>query len=349
MIEALARPFEARVRRAWTRDRSALGLRALSVPYGLVVAARNALYDTGILRSRDASLPVVSVGGVTVGGSGKTPVAAHFARLLESAGHRPVILTHGYSDEVDQLRRALPTIAVAGDRDRRTLAEEAAAAGHTVAVLDDGFQYRRLARTWDLLLLDRDALRRTTGALLPAGPFRESWARALRRADAIVVTGREPWSEEVERFDAKIEERVRTRTPVPLASTRFDSDPPTPLNQAAADQTAPAPELALTGIMKPNLFFEHARRHCRSIRAEVALPDHGRPGRGDLGPLRAAAGEGGVLITDKDQARLEAIFGTDTPVWVLPERLTWLRGRDAVEAGLAEAVPAPTTGHEAVS
>ena len=333
--------LEARVRTSWVGDRPSPFLRPAAFAFSLARDTRGRLYDLGVFATFSGGLPVISVGGVTVGGSGKTPLVSHLSRFLASEGYRVAILTRGYPDELALHRRWCPEAMVWGHPDRVRLARRAAAEGATVAVLDDGFQHRRLRRDLDVLAVDRDALRRTHGASLPAGPFRERWPSAARRAGVIVITGREPWTDLVARVDAQIRAALRGVCPdVPVASTIFESGKPVAANPAARSWTdRPAPRLALTGIMKPNLFFDQAKRWCPSIAVELALRDHGMLTSRDRAGLDAAAGKGGVLTTHKDLPRLQGLFGASLPLWVLPERLVWREGGDDVRRGVLRALP----------
>lgn len=326
------RSLELGVRDQWRRPRAALPLRGLARIYGGVHEGRHRLYDLGLLPTHAVDIPVISVGGVTVGGSGKTPLAACIARTLGEAGHTPAILTRGYADELELLAHEAPGASIRGHPDRFRSARRAAAEGATVAIIDDGFQHRRLFRDLNLLAIDRDALRRTNRARLPAGPFRERWERAAARADAILSTGREPWTAELSRFDGELRARCRSLAPgVPVAAAVFGYGP---LEAASAGARGwhgpPAPRLALTGIMKPNLFFAQAGAACASVRERLALSDHGIPSRRERTAATRAAGRGGVLTTRKDLSRLRPLFDPGLPIWVLPETLTWKAGWDDV-------------------
>lgn len=333
------RSLELRLRRQWRRPRAALPLRGLARAYGGVHEGRDRLYDLGLLLAHSAGIPVISVGGVTVGGSGKTPLAARIARTLREAGHRPAILARGYADELDLLAHEAPGASIRGHPDRLRSGRRAAAEGATVAIVDDGFQHRRLFRDLDLLVVDRDALRRTNGARLPAGPFRERWERAVVRADAIIVAGREPWTAELSRFDRELRARVGRLAPgVPVAAAVFGHGPPEAASAGARGSSGPpAPRLALTGIMKPNLFFAQAGAACASVRERLALSDHGIPSPRERTAAIRAAGRGGVLTTRKDLSRLRPLFDPGLPIWVLPETLAWKAGWDDVRRLILDA------------
>lgn len=326
------RSLERRLRDQWRRPRAALPLRGLARIYGGVHEGRHRLYDLGLLGARSAGIPVISVGGVTIGGSGKTPLAACIARTLQEAGHRPALLARGYTDELELLAHEAPGTSIRGHPDRLRSARRAAAEGATVAIVDDGFQHRRLFRDLNLLVLDRDALRRTNRARLPAGPFRESWERAVVRAHAIVTTGREPWTAELSRFDGELRARIeRLARGVPVATAVFGYGSPEAASAGARGWPgSPAPRVALTGIMKPNLFFAQAGAACASVREQLALSDHGVPSPRERTAVTRAAGRGGVLTTRKDLSRLGPLFDSDLPIWVLPETLTWKAGWEEV-------------------
>jgi tetraacyldisaccharide 4'-kinase len=169
------------------------GLALAAVPYGLATRLRNAAYDRGLLPSHRVAAPVISVGNLTLGGTGKTPLVAWIARMLADAGHRPAIVSRGYaaaagetSDEAAELGILLPGVPHVADRDRVAAARTAAAAGADTIVLDDGFQHRRLERDLDIVAVDAtDPF--GCGRLFPRGLLRES-PRSLARAQVVVLT-----------------------------------------------------------------------------------------------------------------------------------------------------------------
>lgn len=178
--------------------------------YGTAAAARRSLYRRGVFSRRRLSGPVISIGNLTVGGSGKTPLAAWVVRELMSAGHAVAVLSRGYGgafrgdalvvsdgarvlaepaqagDEPVMLARQLRGAIVAiGPRRDVVGAEVARRFGHRVFVLDDGFQHLRLERDLDILCVDHETLR---GEPLPAGRLRE-FPKAAALADVVVVAG----------------------------------------------------------------------------------------------------------------------------------------------------------------
>ncbi len=187
----------------------ALALRAASIPWRVASRVRSAGFALGALREWSVGVPVVSVGSLVAGGSGKTPIALDLTRRIASRGHRVALVSRGYGGAADRKvrivskgDRLLSTVAEAGDEaiaSAQALLDTAAVVvgsdrvaaataardltGARIVVLDDGFQHRRLARDLDLVVMpDADAETRGDLAPLPAGRMREPWA-AAERAD----------------------------------------------------------------------------------------------------------------------------------------------------------------------
>ncbi|MBI4634609.1 MAG: tetraacyldisaccharide 4'-kinase [Deltaproteobacteria bacterium] len=183
-----------------------------ALPFHAAVFLRNLLYDRGLLRQIGLPCPVISIGNITVGGTGKTPLTIMLAKLLTERGYKPAVLSRGYGGKtcyplcvVSDRTRVLATAAEAGDEplliarslkgipvivgaDRiRTGQYAIRELGADVLILDDAFQHRRLSRNLDIVLLQN---RRPfgNGYLLPRGPLREP-VTALKRADILVLTG----------------------------------------------------------------------------------------------------------------------------------------------------------------
>lgn len=166
--------------------------------YGLAVQLRNAAYDHGLLRTEKLPRPLISLGNITVGGTGKTPMTILLVRLLQNLGAHPAVLLRGYgapvhpdgpSEETELLRQALgPDIPVQADPDRLSAARHLLQhQPHIdVFVLDDGFQHRKLFRDLDLVLIDATQPLQTS-RLLPAGLLREPLTN-LRRAHGLILT-----------------------------------------------------------------------------------------------------------------------------------------------------------------
>lgn len=329
MKPSLGARIEDRVRSGWEGGASG-GMRLAGAGYGLVAGLRNLLYDSGVLAPRHAPIPVVSVGGLTVGGSGKTPITADIAARLCEAGIATAIVTHGFADEMDVHRRLAPGARVYGGRDRVGLCRQAAAEGAGIAVVDSGFQHRRLHRDIDLVTVDERTLGRRM-AYLPAGPHREGLG-ALGRADFVVVVRRyvpgsggertpEAGAGPIDR--AWIEDAARRLGCAPFIRARIHPGRLVAASPAAAASTR-EPALAVAGIMWPDVFFAQVRSVCRGVEDSVSLRDHARIGTSEAQELRRRAGERGLVCTLKDAGKLVDALGEDVPIWYLSESVEWV-------------------------
>src|SRR5215472_1325094 len=167
---------------------SRVALAPAAAAYALVAASRRNLYDRHVLRTHTPALPAISVGNLTVGGTGKTPVAAWIASSLRDRHCHPGIVLRGYAggDEAAVHRTLNPDVPVVVDPDRLAGIRALARVGCDVAVLDDAFQHRRVRRVLDVVLVSADAWPDVRWPL-PSGPWRES-LHALRRADLVLIT-----------------------------------------------------------------------------------------------------------------------------------------------------------------
>jgi tetraacyldisaccharide 4'-kinase len=305
----------------WTPALRAL-LQSLSKPYGAAVAARNRLYDNDLLKQQKLPCPVISVGNLTVGGTGKTPTVIFIANLLKDHGYRPAVLSRGYGgsasapvnvvsdgnqilmgwreagDEPILIARAAPGIPVLTGS-RRLLTGRAAVEmfGADALILDDAFQHRSLFRDIDILLLDA-ARPFGNGFLLPRGPLREP-PTSLHRADILLRTG-----------DAENEEPLREAASVP--SFRAIHKPQGIVaggtNRIETVEALRGQKvLAFAGIGSPESF----RRSLAGLGAAVvgfqAFPDHHPYDLSDIEYLRRLAEKSGaarIVTTEKDGIRL---------------------------------------------
>lgn len=308
------------------------------------LALRHAAYRVGLFKTRRLNRPVVSVGNLTVGGTGKTPLVMYIAERLLDRGWTPSILTRGYGrrggglvaispqsnrranprevgDEPAMLAAALPNVPMVVGANRYQagrMAEERFTLD--VHILDDGFQHWSLDRQVDVVTVD------VTGdlsqsVLLPAGPYREPRS-ALKRAHVVVLTRTEladpgGHREMVQRlnpqagiFESALSVRgwidAQNGSPIPPENIRGRR------------------ALAFCGIGNPRAFFRDLRKWELEVVREVTYRDHHSYGAGELHRLAGRASTAGaeiLLTTEKDMANLPAVWKTRLPIIACATRL----------------------------
>jgi tetraacyldisaccharide 4'-kinase len=320
-------------------------VRALLTPvswlYGAVVWWRNRRFDSVDGMVVPPACPTVSVGNLTVGGTGKTPVTAWIAAALASGGARVGIVLRGYgADEVHVLRRLVPSAVVVADPDRVSGIAEARREGATTIVLDDGFQHRRAGRHLDIVLLSADAADESL-ELLPAGPFREP-VENLRRAGLVIVTRKAADDAAVAAVTGLVR-RVAPAVPLavlalsPDALHRWDGAASAPLSMLADCQVA-----AVSGIGEP-IPFERQLAAAGARVTGFRYGDHHAFTAGDVGDLlRRVPSDAVVVCTLKDAVKLGPLWPDPAPpLWYLSQRITVERGAAAIDAALAT-LPQPS-------
>ena len=307
------------------RNTRARVTRALLTPleklYGVVVRARGELYDAGVFSPEEFSVPVLSVGNLTVGGTGKTPVSAWVAGQLIERGITPGIVLRGYGgDETlvhERLNPGIPVV-VASDRSRGVRAAVAEGAG--AIVLDDAFQHRRASRDADIVLINADAW---TGRvrLLPAGPWREP-LHAARRANLIIITRKTSELSAVQDLRSIL---ARELPAVPIATVHLS---PGELHSTATGQTIPLQAIegaditAIAAIAHPDAFFKQLTGIGAIVRPHN-FADHHAFTRAEAGRLAEAARESDfVVCTLKDAVKLDRLWPAEAgSLWYVSQRL----------------------------
>jgi tetraacyldisaccharide 4'-kinase len=314
--------------------------RILEPLYALELQRRNRRYDRGVGVVR-AAVPVISVGNLSVGGTGKTPMVMHLARELLEVGRRPAIAMRGYvkgrgsgahgqaSDEARQYRRVLDDVPVVAQPDRAAgiaaLIESgrsgSAAAGIDCVLLDDGFQHRRLARDLDIVLIDA-ARSPFEDRLLPAGWLREP-VESLRRADAVVLTHAElVGPDRIATLQSQVTKAhgrravavtrhlwtgLRVAEPARRAEAGSNDSAAHPwANQLrAVEYLADKRLVVVCAIGSPEGFLAAAAAAGGRIVEQIVLPDHDRYAPATVERLvRAARGADVILTTEKDWSKL---------------------------------------------
>lgn len=295
--------------------------------------------------SQGFDLRVISVGGLTAGGSGKTPAVLMIAGILEQEGYHPIVVTRGYRGEAEREGRVLrpgsrqPDPGIVGDEP--AMIAEALPGGHVivgrnrrenlarfllenpelhdtgVVLLDDGFQHRQIRRDCDLLLLDEETLSR--GRLLPWGRLREPLERA-RRADVILLRVDETQSQ------AAADEVLRRRLsdlPGTIIPVRDVID--TPRHVRLGTGIRPGTRtLLVTGVARPDRIRAMLRRTGLEVVDALRFDDHHSYRRQDVTKMLAkmtASGAGAIVTTGKDSVKLRRFAALDPVLHTIPHRL----------------------------
>lgn len=304
----------------------------LSQLYALAAWSRTLLYEQGILRSRSLRHPVISVGNLTVGGTGKTPLVAHLAGMLKEAGYQPTILSRGYKgkaedstllvsdgekifcgpedcgDEPYWLARKLKGVPLAVGKDRYRAGGLIETKNKKVIhILDDGYQHLQLRRNLNILILD--ATDPFGGYfLLPKGRLREP-LQALQRADLVIITRSHLLFDEDE-IEVTIRKRNRT---VPILFFYHDG---TALSDLKSGRVVPLQVfldkrvIALAAIGKPDLFLRDLAHYQIRVVAQSFFRDHHAFTQDQLDGVLSRlpqVGAEAVVTTEKDGVRLQRL------------------------------------------
>jgi tetraacyldisaccharide 4'-kinase len=326
-------------------------LNALEPPYRAAVALRNRGFDRGWRTVHDLGRPTVSVGNLTLGGTGKTPMVVAICRKLLALGLRPGVLLRGYkshggrSDEADELQTTLGgQVTVMADPDRVASARLALQhdPGIAVFVLDDGFQHRRARRDLDLVLLDA-ARPFADGHVLPRGILREP-RENLRRADAVILTHADLASPDQLTAARGQVQQLTGRLPVAVTAhawvgLRDHLDREHPLDVLRDKRV-----IGVSGIGDPASFEHSLAHHVAAVARMVRFADHHRYTHDSLrelfDPALAARGDA-FVTTEKDWVKWAPLFGgasMPVPVYRAVLALQFLDGEAAVDTLLQTAL-----------
>jgi tetraacyldisaccharide 4'-kinase len=293
------------------------------------------MYDHSLLHVQPSCIPVVSVGNISVGGTGKTPFTAWIAAELSRRGAQPAVVLRGYGgDEPLVHARLNPGIPVVIERHRADGVRRAAELGATVAVLDDAFQHRAASRSADIVLLAAEQW----GApvrLLPAGPWREPLA-SLRRASLAVITRKIADDSSV----ARLAEAIRDAAPLlPQAVARFTLGDLRRASEGSEGDTQPLavlagrPVTALAGVADADVFFRQLES-AGALVTRFAYADHHDFSAADIAAVlgKIRGGDAMIICTLKDAVKLAPIWPATAPVlWYVSQALEVESGREALE------------------
>jgi tetraacyldisaccharide 4'-kinase len=306
----------------------------LSSLFGLGVRTRNALYDRGIAPAHKLRGPVVSIGNLSVGGSGKTPFVLMLGGLLKERGIKFDILSRGYGrqargvalvdpagsardfgdEPVLMARRLAVPVIVAEERHQAGVIAEKKF-GPQLHLLDDGFQHRSLVRNFDIVLVTPEDIR---DHLLPAGRLREPLT-SLRRADAIVLTS------------------GASQDSLPLDATRYGKLV-WRVRRGIVPANIPARPVVFCGIARPKNFVLQLRTAGIEPVAEAFYRDHhaySEQNIRDLLNLRQRCEADGFVTTEKDAVNLGGFLSALEPLAVVPVKMELTDAANAVDTMLA--------------
>lgn len=331
-------------------------LHVLSLAYGMVVRLRSRAYAAGLFRIRRLPCRVISVGNITLGGTGKTPTVINIAGLLARSGRRPLVVSRGYGradeskvtivsdgascivdpatggDEPTLIAARLPQVPVVAGSDRHRAGIFALERFQPdVVVLDDGYQHIRLGRDLNIALVD-GADPFGNGRLFPAGILREP-LDALHRADCVVIT-RDDQAADL----AALKETIRKHTMAGIFTARYA---PRDCVNIASGEIMPFEPLrgaalfAFAGIARPESLVSLLRSLGAEVRELRSFPDHHPYTRKELDDMIAEAADRGaemLMTTEKDGVRLKDMAPAN--LWALRIDLI-IRERDAWEKAVA--------------
>jgi tetraacyldisaccharide 4'-kinase len=287
----------------------------LSLVYGLVVRCKAIFYRAGVFRQKRLNGTVVSVGNITVGGTGKTPMVLWLAEKFLGEGKSVAILSRGYrgeagsSDEVELMRKRLGNrvrFGIGADRCERGRALERDLPVD-IFLLDDGFQHLQLARDLDIVMLDGSKKLKDQW-LLPAGTLREP-VGACSRADLLVVT-RKLERQAMEAYDSREHQIFYAQTRLlgfRKGKERADKD----ADLSYMGEIGLGPFFSFCGLGNPKGFADDLKRWHVPIAGSREFRDHHRYSAADIAALEnsaLAAGAAGLITTEKDEQNLRGKF-----------------------------------------
>jgi tetraacyldisaccharide 4'-kinase len=321
-----------------------------AILYGFITGIRNFLFDKGILKSYSFQLPVIVVGNLSVGGTGKTPQIEYLIRLL-SERYYIATLSRGYKrksdgfilananataatlgDEPFQFFQKFPSIQVAVDADRKNGIEQLLAQNKKpeVILLDDAFQHRKVKAGFYILLTAYDDLF-SEDFLLPTGNLRES-RRGAQRADVIVVTKCPTTLTKEEQSRLKYSLNAYSNATIFFSVIAYDTSVHSKNSSISVAEIKQSDAVLLAGIAKPDSFFDYlANEHSVCL----TYPDHHHFTENDILHIQQQAGEKKIVTTEKDYVRLKDSDLKDQ-LYYLPIRTSFITDSDQFDAAILD-------------
>ncbi|XZE46310.1 tetraacyldisaccharide 4'-kinase [Pirellulaceae bacterium SH467] len=319
-----------------------------SQPYAAAIWLRNLSFDRGIQKSQRVGVPVISVGNLTAGGTGKTPTVAWLAQWFRDRAVRVAILSRGYgagpdgiNDEAKELELRLRDVPHLQSPDRVASAKIAVEElDMQILLLDDGFQHRRIHRDLEIVLLDaREPF--GYGHLLPRGLLREP-LRSLKRADIVIAT-------RSDQVDAQRLASIRTKVQRynPKAAWLESRHRPLRLRNSQGaildvDWLRDKRVVVVSGIGSPEAFHQTTESLGAILAGKITFPDHHLYHEGDIREIASRASDAGdcdvILCTGKDLAKIAVPAIESVPVWSLDVDLEITSGLEIFEDHLKEII-----------
>ena len=310
-----------------------------SILYGLITSIRNFLFDKGIFKSYSFEIPIIAVGNLSVGGTGKTPQIEYLIRLL-SNNYKIAILSRGYKrnssgfiladknatskilgDEPFQIHQKFPNVTVAVDADRRNGITKILELNEKpeVILLDDAFQHRKVKASFYILLSAYNDLY-FDDYILPTGNLRES-RNGAKRASVIVIT-KCPKDLSVEKQEAIIK-KIGLQVPVYFSCIEYDEFVYNENDKVSINQIKQRDKLLLAGIAKPKPFFDYLQN---SNDEKLVYLDHHNFTANDIKEITSKSTNKIIVTTEKDYVRLKGENLND--LYYLPIKTSMLCGEE---------------------
>ena len=316
-----------------------------AILYGFVSLLRNYLYDTNVFKSKRYAIPIIAVGNLNVGGTGKTPQIEYLIRLL-SSHYKVATLSRGYKrksdgfiladkltnaevlgDEPFQFYKKFPTIQVAVDEDRRNGIEKLLAQPKKpdVILLDDAFQHRKVKAGFYILLTAYDDLF-CADYILPVGNLRES-RNGAKRADMIIVTKCPSTISEAEQN--KIKKAIGIDLPIYFSFIEYEDHVYNNKNESILTTDLKSfPKIVLAGIANPKPFFTYLNAQPSEI---LTFSDHHNFNDTDIQNIKDKSKNKYIITTEKDFVRLEPKI-LNSQLFYLPIKSAFFNDQDTFDA-----------------
>lgn len=314
-----------------------------AILYGFITSLRNYLYDKGILKSHSFDIPIIAVGNLSVGGTGKTPQIEYLIRLL-SPSYKVATLSRGYKrksegfiladatataeilgDEPFQYYTKFPSVQVAVDADRRNGIEQLLKHNERpeIILLDDAFQHRKVRAGFYILLTAYGDLF-CDDFILPTGNLRES-SNGAKRANLIIVTKCPMNITESEQ--ERIKKKLGVDLPIYFSSIAYDDKVYNETESIAVSEVKSMQKILLAGIAKPKPFFDFLKADTDEI---MVFPDHHHFSESEILTLKNKAKDKIIITTEKDFVRLEAKI-LKKQLYYLPIKSKFVSNQDAFD------------------